>query len=129
MVSSTGPIPPRWVRAWTMDTIWICCLSRRVPERQPLSRDSTVALHARKDTTLQTPTARARFEAEHRRIWNEAVGPRGFGAYYHQRLVEIYRFLVSPNKRVLEIGCASGDLLAAVAPSLRLRLYLFLKIL
>ena len=76
-----------------------------------------MALHAREDTTLQTPTGRARFEAEHRRIWNEAVGPRGFGAYYHQRLVEIYRFLVSPNKRVLEIGCASGDLLAAVAPS------------
>lgn len=41
---------------------------------------------------------------------------RGMGKWYHQRLHEIYRFHVSPNQRVLELGCATGDLLAAVQP-------------
>ena len=33
------------------------------------------------------------------------------------RLQEIYRFHVSPNQHVLEIGCANGNLLAALHPS------------
>lgn len=41
---------------------------------------------------------------------------RGMGKWYHQRLHEIYRFHSSPNQRVLEVGCGTGDLLAAVQP-------------
>ena len=41
---------------------------------------------------------------------------RGWGAGYHARLREIYRFLVPPALRVLEIGYGAGDLLAAVQP-------------
>src|SRR5689334_14151317 len=41
---------------------------------------------------------------------------RGMGRWYHQRLHEIYRFHVSPNQNVLELGCATGDLLAAIHP-------------
>jgi len=37
--------------------------------------------------------------------------------YYRNRLAEIYRFLVPPGARVLELGCARGDLLAALKPS------------
>ncbi len=41
----------------------------------------------------------------------------GWGRYYHRRLAEIYRFLVAPQQRIIEIGCARGDLLAALEPS------------
>ncbi|RRR71461.1 MAG: glycosyltransferase [Candidatus Viridilinea halotolerans] len=36
---------------------------------------------------------------------------------YHQRMSAVYRFLVPPGQRVLELGCSEGDLLAALAPS------------
>jgi ubiquinone/menaquinone biosynthesis C-methylase UbiE len=41
----------------------------------------------------------------------------GMGKWYHQRLHEIFRFHISPNQRVLELGCGTGDLLAAVRPA------------
>ena len=47
----------------------------------------------------------------------QAAG-RGVAArYYHRRLVEVYRFIVPPGSRVLEIGCGRGDLLAALQPA------------
>ena len=42
---------------------------------------------------------------------------RGRGGYYHRRLAEVYQFWVAPGQRVLELGCAQGDLLAALQPS------------
>ena len=37
--------------------------------------------------------------------------------YYHERLREIYRFLIPPGLRVLELGSGTGDLLACLRPS------------
>src|SRR5579862_8494768 len=37
--------------------------------------------------------------------------------YYRRRLAELYRFLIPRGARVLELGCAGGDLLAALEPS------------
>ena len=37
--------------------------------------------------------------------------------YYHRRLAEIYRFLIPPGQRILELGCAEGDLIASLEPS------------
>lgn len=42
---------------------------------------------------------------------------KGWGNQYHKRLTEIYRYLVSPGQRVIEIGCGTGDLLAALQPA------------
>ena len=42
---------------------------------------------------------------------------QGMGKWYHRRLAEIYKFYVSPNMRVLEIGCSDGRLLASLNPS------------
>src|SRR5215467_8152038 len=44
-------------------------------------------------------------------------GGAGFGGAYHRRLEEVYRFLIPPGLRVLEVGCGYGDLLAAVKPA------------
>jgi len=41
----------------------------------------------------------------------------GGGGWYHRRLLEIFRFLVGSNQRILEIGCGEGGLLAALHPS------------
>ena len=41
----------------------------------------------------------------------------GWGGYYHQRLEDVFKFLIVPGQRVIEIGCAQGDLLAALKPS------------
>ena len=42
---------------------------------------------------------------------------RGMGKWYHRRLIEIYRYLVNPNQRILEIGCGTGGLIARLQPS------------
>ncbi len=40
-----------------------------------------------------------------------------FSSGYHRRVFEVYRSVVAPDQRVLEIGCGDGDLLAALEPA------------
>jgi SAM-dependent methyltransferase len=53
--------------------------------------------------------------------WNEVArtysGPSRAGRSYHRRLEHIYRFLIPPGSRVLELGCGDGTLLASLAPA------------
>jgi SAM-dependent methyltransferase len=54
-------------------------------------------------------------------FWNQIAQQRsihgaGSGAY-HQRLKEMIAFHIAPRSRVIEIGCAEGDLLASVQPA------------
>src|SRR6187455_3474584 len=42
---------------------------------------------------------------------------REFNASYHDDDRKFMRFLIPPGKRVLELGCSRGDLLASLEPS------------
>lgn len=42
---------------------------------------------------------------------------KSIGSYYHQYIEKILKYVVPPNKRVLEVGCGQGDLLAALSPT------------
>ena len=46
----------------------------------------------------------------------ERVRWRARGAGYHRAIEELCRRFVAPGARVLELGCGTGDLLAALAP-------------
>lgn len=50
-------------------------------------------------------------QAEERENW------KSFNNYYHSSLEDYCRQLIPPGRKVLEIGCGEGDLLAAVKPS------------
>ena len=50
-------------------------------------------------------------------IANDRDKSRRKGVYYHEELEKYLRFLIPPNSSVLEIGCGTGDTLAALNPS------------
>jgi ubiquinone/menaquinone biosynthesis C-methylase UbiE len=64
---------------------------------------------------------RERYREERIAHWDEVARSldrwRGFGGAYHRRLDRVFQTLVPPGRRVLEIGCGEGDLLAALHPS------------
>jgi hypothetical protein len=50
--------------------------------------------------------------------WDSIAGQRGswrgWGGAYHRRLADVYRFLTGTGGRILEVGCAHGDLLGSL---------------
>jgi len=77
---------------------------------QVVEREEAEALRA-EDRYRQTRIAH--WDALARKI----TGWNGLGGGYRRRLSHVYRFAVAPGQRVLELGCATGDLLAALKPS------------
>ena len=73
---------------------------------------------------MRLPKISTRQEYNHFRQahWDEIARAKPsqtfFSNEYHRRLAEVYRLIVSPGQRVLEIGCGRGDLLDALKPSL-----------
>jgi len=64
--------------------------------------------------------ARERFRLRRITHWDRVARDfeaRETGSAYHRRLAETYRHLIPEGARVLEIGCGTGDLLAALRPS------------
>jgi ubiquinone/menaquinone biosynthesis C-methylase UbiE len=61
------------------------------------------------------------FANERRAYWDELAratdGNRGWASGYHERLDQVYQFLIPKGMRVLEVGSGRGDLLASLQPS------------
>jgi ubiquinone/menaquinone biosynthesis C-methylase UbiE len=57
-----------------------------------------------------------RYRDQRIEYWNN-YERRKPGRYYHEEIARIYEFIIPPGRRVLELGCGTGDLLAALAPS------------
>lgn len=68
----------------------------------------------------RTDAAYLRYKGERVTHWNQVARwmdeRQGWGGAYQRRLTEIYQFFVPKGMRVLEVGCAQGDLLAALEP-------------
>src|SRR5262245_63086183 len=73
-------------------------------------------------TTTAVGAAQIKYQQARVRHWNEVARQletwTGWGGYYHRRLTQVYQALVPPGRSVLELGCARGDLLAALKPAL-----------
>jgi SAM-dependent methyltransferase len=68
-------------------------------------------------TFLQSNPRKREFQAYVEAGLNEQDRRRKFNAAYREDDRKFMRFLIPPGKRVLELGCGSGELLAALEPS------------
>jgi len=70
---------------------------------------------------VRTDDAQACYREERVEHWDAVArslgGRRGLGRGYHRRLARVYQGLVPSGRRVLEVGCGDGDLLAALRPA------------
>ena len=61
------------------------------------------------------------YSEERRQCWELNATTRNyksiFSNYYQHHIEAVYRFLISPGLRILELGCGTGDLLSALKPS------------
>jgi SAM-dependent methyltransferase len=66
-------------------------------------------------------TASAEYREERLRYWDEFAESldrwQWIRGYYQRRLAAVYRHLIPPKMRILELGCGQGDLLAALEPA------------
>ena len=66
--------------------------------------------------------AKRKFRRKRIESWNQVTAKydrsRSAGASYHRLLARYYQFLIPPDSCILELGCGSGELLAALKPSL-----------
>jgi ubiquinone/menaquinone biosynthesis C-methylase UbiE len=64
--------------------------------------------------------AKTKYQQARRKHWNnialEIDRSQFWNGYYHRRLSQVYKNLVIPGQRVLELGCGQGDLLASLQP-------------
>ena len=68
--------------------------------------------------SLQLSSKRKRDLCDHYELFGDELDLwREFNAAYHEDDRKFMQFLIPPGKRVLELGCGRGDLLAALKPS------------
>ena len=63
-------------------------------------------------------TEHSQYQDSRRSHWNGVARDtsRSWGGYYRNRLIQVFRLHVPEASKVLEVGCARGDLLAALKP-------------
>jgi ubiquinone/menaquinone biosynthesis C-methylase UbiE len=73
-------------------------------------------------TSSSIDAGQSEYQRARRRHWNEVARNletrTSWGGHYHRRLIQVHQSLVAPGQSVLELGCAHGDLLAALNPAL-----------
>ncbi len=72
--------------------------------------------------TTRRNKAKEDYQKARQHHWDQVAaadpyGTKGWSDYYHQRIADIFQFIIPPKQRVIELGCAQGDLLAAMDPS------------
>lgn len=79
------------------------------------------ATGAARETENWGPEALRLIREQRQRQQDSAAARRGdwiqVNRYYYDRLKRVLRFIVEPNKRVLEVRCQTGHLLASVSPA------------
>lgn len=124
------------VRIATLPTVngrrtWASCVffddARAFPSplvQFPLQKASVILNENMLSLTVQASSKhdkQAAYTQERRLYWDRFAASierwQGSRRGYQQRLASIYKLLIPPGMRVLEIGCAQGDLLAALKPS------------
>jgi ubiquinone/menaquinone biosynthesis C-methylase UbiE len=83
--------------------------------------ESQAALAAAGAPAFDDDVHRAAYTASRMAQWDRVARSLGrvdrWNRAYHHRLQERYRWLIPAGRHVLEIGCGTGDLLAAVEPA------------
>jgi ubiquinone/menaquinone biosynthesis C-methylase UbiE len=83
-----------------------------------MSKNSNTKAVMTKSPSLQSRNERKRELLQHFETNGEELDSEGrFNAAYRKDDRRFMRFLIPPGKRVLELGCGRGDLLAALEPS------------
>src|SRR5690349_13400085 len=73
-------------------------------------------------TALQPDTFESEYRAyqsARRAFWDEVARneSHSWGGYYHTQLERVYQHLIPEGASVLEVGCGTGRLLAALKPA------------
>ena len=55
-------------------------------------------------------------EAQWDMVSAKGYDEKSMGGAYHRRIRDVYRFLIPPDSRVLELGCAAGKILGGIDP-------------
>ena len=83
-----------------------------LPRRSPVSSNSGATNRDAGYFEFQE-IRRAHWDAVAEAGWER----RGLGGGYHARLAEVFRLIIPPGLRVLDLGCGRGDLLASLEPA------------
>lgn len=90
-------------------------------DNQEEASDAQAARDAGPSPSAPQDAATEAFRRERIAHWDAVAGTldrwHGLGGLYHKRMTEVYRWLTPPGLKVLELGCGTGDLLAALEPS------------